>query len=41
VAEPVAHVPQLGKKRTTRSTFAITSFFGATNPYKKFDEQQQ
>jgi hypothetical protein len=30
-----------GRKNQTSSTFVITSFFGATNPYKKIDEQQQ
>jgi hypothetical protein len=41
VAKSVDHVQQSRKKRITKSTSAITSFFGATNPYKKIDEQQQ
>ncbi len=41
VAKPVVHVRQLTKKITTPSPFTITSFFGATNPYKKIDERQQ
>jgi hypothetical protein len=41
VAKPVAHARQSGKKITTPSAFVITSFFGATNPYKKIDEHQQ
>ncbi len=41
VAEPVAPVRQLGTKITTPSAFGITSFFGATYPYRKIDKQQQ
>jgi hypothetical protein len=33
VAELVAHLWQLGKKKTNVSTYAITSF-GVMNPYK-------
>jgi hypothetical protein len=34
VVELVAHLWQLGKKKTNASTCAITSFFGVMNPYK-------
>ncbi len=32
------HPYQLGKKRTSPFGFAITTFFGLTNPYKKHDD---
>ncbi len=41
VAKPIAPVRQLKTKITTPSAFGITSFFGATYPYRKIDEQQQ
>jgi len=40
VTKPIAHIRQLGKKRTSSSTYAIIAFFGATNLYKIIDEQQ-
>jgi hypothetical protein len=39
VAEPIIHVRQLGKKRTSPSAYAIIAFFGAKNFYKIIDEQ--
>jgi hypothetical protein len=35
----VIHVQQLGKKKTSPSSHVIIGVFGATNPYKKTDEQ--
>jgi hypothetical protein len=34
----VEHTWQRGKKRTKPSSFAITTYFGSTNPYKNNDE---
>jgi len=34
----VKHTRQRGKKRTRPSSFAITTYFGSTNPYKNNDE---
>jgi len=36
-----SHSQQSGKKQSRPSGCVITSYFGATNPYKKFDEAQQ
>ncbi len=36
----VSHNQQLGKMRSGSSGCAITSYFGATNLYKKYDEAQ-
>jgi hypothetical protein len=35
------HSQQLGKKKATPFGFAITTFFGSTNPYNCRDEAQQ
>jgi hypothetical protein len=35
----VIHGQQLGEKRTSLYSHIIIEFFGATNPYKKNDEQ--
>jgi len=37
----VNHNWQFGKKQSRPFECAITSYFGASNPYKKFDEAQQ
>jgi hypothetical protein len=34
------HTQQLGKKKAEPSSYAITTFFCAKNPYKKFDDAQ-
>jgi hypothetical protein len=41
VVVATSHSQQFGKKRSRPSRCAITSYFGATNLYKKFDEAQQ
>jgi hypothetical protein len=40
VVKPIAHVQQLGKKRTSPFAYTIIAFFGAINLYKVIDEQQ-
>jgi hypothetical protein len=40
VVESIAHVHQSREKRISAFTYAIISFFGATNLYKKTKEQQ-
>jgi hypothetical protein len=40
VAKPIAHVQQLGEKKTSPFAYAIIAFFGATNLDKIIDEQQ-
>jgi len=32
------HTQQLTKKKTSLSSYVITTFFGAKNPYKKIDD---
>jgi hypothetical protein len=41
VVELAIHVRKSRNKRKSSFAYVITTFFSATNPYKKIDEQQQ
>jgi hypothetical protein len=39
VVKLVIHIQKFGNKKTSPFAFATIALFGATNPYKKIDEQ--